>query len=311
MLSKTSGSALLSALFLMTLIAIAATAMSTRLQMDIYRTRLVIQSDELSLASQAVGFWAMSNLLHPRKKQSAIDNEGKLLDFPLKLKKIYPGVVIQGSLYDLQARFNINNLQNKSFTLTFFNLLKQRNSKVEDKILRSIVKATENWVSPYQMGRGHDELMAYYTHQAPPYLPGYQPMQNISEFRMVAGVTPAIYQAVLPLLTALPTVTGVNLNTVSKPVLSILGNGFSDEQMNAILEFRLEKGEFDQQDLITIINKYNFPPEQVTLESEYFLSVATVSTSDLLLKKYTVFHRTKDRKNGYAVSILSETLNGA
>ena len=56
------GSALLSALFIMTLVAICATAMSMRLQLDIYRTRLTLDSDKLYLASQAVTFWAMDIL---------------------------------------------------------------------------------------------------------------------------------------------------------------------------------------------------------------------------------------------------------
>ena len=57
-----NGSALLSALFIMTLIAIAATAMSTRLQLDIYQTRMTINSDKLYLASDVVKFWAMEQL---------------------------------------------------------------------------------------------------------------------------------------------------------------------------------------------------------------------------------------------------------
>ncbi|MFZ4077782.1 MAG: type II secretion system minor pseudopilin GspK, partial [Legionellaceae bacterium] len=55
---SSKGSALISALFLMTLVAIGATAMSSRLQLDIYRTRLILTSDALSLASEAVTFWA-------------------------------------------------------------------------------------------------------------------------------------------------------------------------------------------------------------------------------------------------------------
>jgi general secretion pathway protein K len=51
---KDPGGALLTALFIMTLVAIVATAMSTRLQLDIYRTRLIVTYDKLYLASQAI-----------------------------------------------------------------------------------------------------------------------------------------------------------------------------------------------------------------------------------------------------------------
>ena len=53
------GSALLTALFIMTLVAIVATAMSTKLQVDIYRTRLTLTHDKLYLASQGVAVWAL------------------------------------------------------------------------------------------------------------------------------------------------------------------------------------------------------------------------------------------------------------
>lgn len=62
------GGALLTALFIMTLVAIVATAMSIRLQTDIYRTRLVLTHDKLYLASQAVTFWALGELRDGKQK---------------------------------------------------------------------------------------------------------------------------------------------------------------------------------------------------------------------------------------------------
>ncbi len=306
---KAYGSALLSALFLMTLVAIAATAMSTRLQLDIYRTRLFIQSDKLALASQAVGFWAMASLANPKTKLVLLGNEGRVLDYPKSLKSIYPDVSIQGSIYDLQARFNLNNLQNKLFQPVFLRLLANNVKKADMKTLKLIVNATENWVSPYQPARGQDDLMTYYYQQKPPYLPGYQPMLSVSEFRIVAGVNAGIYQALLPMLSALPTVTPINLNTASIPVLKALGNGLTNEQVEAIMGMRLDHGQLEPKDLPLITSKYTIPAEQISIQSDYYLSVATVTSPDLMLKHYTVLHRVKDRTGGYTISVLTETLN--
>ncbi len=306
---KANGSALLSALFLMTLVAIAATAMSTRLQLDIYRTRLFIQSDRLALASQAVGFWAMARLSDPQKKLLLLGDKGRVLDYPTSLKSLYPGVSLQGSVYDLQARFNLNNLTNKAFQPILLRLLMNNVNKTDMKTLKFIVGATENWVSPYQLDRGQDALMTYYSQQKPPYLPGYQPMLSVSEFRTVAGVSADIYQSLLPLLTALPTVTMINLNTASMPVLRALGNGLTREQAEAIIELRLEKEQLDSGDLQLIANKYAIPIQQISIQSEYYLSEAIVKSSDLMLKHYMVLHRVKDRTGTYTISILSETLN--
>ncbi|WP_269570247.1 type II secretion system protein GspK [Legionella tunisiensis] len=127
---KKEGSALISALFIMTLVAIAATAMSTRLQLDIYRTRLTINSDKLYLASQALSFWAMDELTHKKKAPFLVgDTYGKVASFPTKLQRLYPEALIEGGLYDLQARFNLNNLTDKNIRLSFYNYLNRYHHK--------------------------------------------------------------------------------------------------------------------------------------------------------------------------------------
>jgi general secretion pathway protein K len=60
-----NGSALISALFIMTLIAIAATAMTLRLQLDIYRTRLLLTTNKQHYAAQFATFWAIDTLKNP------------------------------------------------------------------------------------------------------------------------------------------------------------------------------------------------------------------------------------------------------
>lgn len=78
--SKQTGSALISALFIMTMVAIAATAMSSRLQLDINRVRLGILSDKLYLASQAVSFWSL-NQLSMKKTIQVVTAQEKFLSF--------------------------------------------------------------------------------------------------------------------------------------------------------------------------------------------------------------------------------------
>ena len=306
---KHNGSALLSSLFMMTLVAIAATAMSTRLQLDIYRTKLSIQSDKLYLASQAVGFWAMDRLLTLKTGLVLKDEWGRVLDYPKSLQTIYPQLKIEGHLYDLQARFNLNNLKNKSLQPLFLRLLTNNLANTEFKTLTYIVSAVENWVSHYRPESGQDQWLTYYSAQKPPYLPGYQPMQSVSEFRTVAGVTARIYQTMLPMITALPTQTPININTASKALLMILGGGLTESQVETLLELRREKGLFVEKDLLLVEEKFKIPVDQISVQSEYYLSVASVQTSDIALKCYTVIRRTKERTGNISVHMISETLN--
>ena len=305
------GSALISALFIMTLIAIAATAMSTRLRLDIYRTQLSINSDKLYLASQAVTFWAFDQLSVKDLRFAAQDDRGKILDYPKKFESIYPNMILKGELFDLQARFNLNNLQDKKYQTFFYNLLENRLPKSDTIEPRDIVEAIIHWISPYQPDAGRNRYFSYYMTRKPPYYPGYQPMQHVSELRSVFGVTPSIYKMLMPELTTLPEVTPLNINTGSKTMLQALGSGMTESQIEEILHARGKKGIKDLAKISPILQALNIPKELITLESTYFLSIANAWGGDMHLTVYTVIKRFKNKKGEILISVVRQQLNTA
>lgn len=305
---KQKGSALLSALFIMVLVAIAASAMSIRLQIDIHRTRISLTSDRVYLASQAVTFWAMDILSHKTQFVSQ-DAHGKLLNFPRSLQTMYPHFKIEGELYDLQARFNLNNLQDASFQSMFLALLEEL--LVNDKTLqlKKIVQATVYWISPYHPGDGHSEELDYYMHQDPSYIPSYQTMVNSSEWRLVRGVNEHVYQTLLPYITVLPEPTPINLNTAPPSLLKTLGHGLNESQLSELLEAKGEHGIKDLKDITVLTQKLDIPYKQITLTSQYFLCVAMVHAPDLTLTKYTLLKKNPNKTEAVKVTILQESLN--
>ena len=309
MLPNLKGSALISALFIMTLIAIAATAMSSRLQLDIYRTRISISSDKLKLASKAVTFWAFSEVAKNKSIFSAKNDYGKIFDFPERFSKIYPGVTISGELYDLQALFNLNNLKDYKYPKQFILLLENSMPRSNIAQQRALLDNLVYWISPYKPGRGHDEYLKYYSSQLPPLIPSFQPMQSISELRLVRGFSKKVYKKLQPLVTALPKTTPININTAPKIILSTLGNGLNEIDINKIYDARGKSGISDLNDLTILIKELNIPNDQVTIESNYYLSIANASTSELNLKVYTIISRSKDAKGNMAVGIVSESIN--
>lgn len=303
------GSALISALFIMTLVAIAATAMSSRLQLDIYRTRMTLLSDTLYLASEQVTFWAMSELANPRNHFAVTDKSGNLMVFPPKLKSSYPLFETSGELYDLQARFNLNNLTNKIYYPVFSKLLENPDLKLSPQLRTTILDATVQWISPWQPGRGKDTLLSYYQKQSPPYIPGFQQFQSPSEWRLIQGVNAHTYQQMSELITALPENTPININTAPKNLLKALGHGLSDDQVNELITARGEKGISDMRKITEILQKLGIRSEQLTLESQYFLSVATVTHMDLNLTTFSIIKRSRDRQGKIILSLVSEQLN--
>ncbi len=309
MVGKYRGSALITALFIMTLVAIAATAMSTRLQLDIYRTRLTLTSDKLYLASQGVTFWAM-NLLSKKSIYQLLDEQtGKIADYPAKLQEAYPGVISKGALYDMQALFNLNSLLDPKSHLLFYNLLKnvlKSNSSTDQKrLIRSIYQ----WIIPYQPGHGQDKELNFYLNQKPAYLPGYQPLKSTSELRIIQGINTNKYQALLPFITVLPEKTLININTAPKIILMSLGDGLSETEVDEIIQERSKKIKH-LNDISPLLQKLDIPTDQITIESHYFLSVATVSLDNLNLTTYTILKRGENNKiTPPSISIVSEHLN--
>ena len=301
------GSALISALFIMTLVAIAATAMSTRLQLDIYRTQLTIVTDKLYLASQAVSYWALGELANSENHFTTSGDYGKVLDFPTKLRSLYPDTTIKGSLYDLQSCFNLNNVSDPKYQLAFINLLKNT-TKLNPKQRITLATTLQHWLTPYQLGQDNT-LFTYYLKQKPPYYPAQQLMKNVSEFRLLEGVDSKLYRSLFAYITALPEVTPVNLNTATKPLLMTLGYGLNEAQVNELLKTRGKKGIVDLKKVNPLLQKLAIRSEQVTIDSQYFMSVADIATADLNLTIYVTIKRSKDNKGNITVSILNESFN--
>jgi general secretion pathway protein K len=318
MASRYRGSALLSALFIMTLVAIAATAMSVRLQQDIHRTRLVFATDKLYLASQAVTFWAMGVLHKPVEKLRVHS-----FDYPKNKRHDYPDIETTGHLEDLEGRFNLNQLvtlkqqpsnpdettKKKQANQAFFLSLLKNVLGDQPGNLQVIVAATDLWVNEKPTGEGEDPFSATYLQQNPPYFAGFQPMTSVSEFRLVQGVSEQIYQSLRPYLAALPPPTRININTASLPVLMSLGAGLSESEARSIINARGKKGFKDLNEAMPLLKELNILPEQITLESTYFLSIAKTRTHDQELLHYTLFKRFKNTRGEILVSILHDSLN--
>lgn len=302
------GSALISALFIMTLIAIAATAMSLRLHMDIHRTQLTIKSDKLKLASEAVSFWAMDVLSDKKNHLRKADKQGKVLIFPATLKNIYPGATVEGSLFDLQARYNLNNVSDKRFVQGFISLLKNR-ANLRSKESYALAFTLRDWLNPYQPGSNSTIHLKYYEKQKPPYLPAFQMMESASEFRLLEGVTQPIYAALIDYVTALPELTPININTAPNEVLATLGGGLKQEQIDELISQRGDTGIQKMDKIGPFLEKLQIRSEFITLESKYYMSVAKVQIDDLQLVKYTFLRRYKNRKGDITVSVLRESLN--
>lgn len=305
-----TGSALLTALFIITLIAIIATAIGVRIRNDIQTTQLIETTDRLYLASQAVGIWAMDRLHDPKQELGKTNKTGAILSFPTNLQHIYPSITISGKLYDLQGRFNLNTIADAQYRPIFYALLGNLHIGTTASERKELTDSVVYWITPPKITSTQDEWQDKYAKQKPTYFPSHMPMYHPSEIRLVYGFSAQYYQKLVPYIATLPEATPININTAPKLILSALSNGISDADLDHILQVRKSKPYKSPQELTPIIEKYHIPQELLTAESHYFLAVATVRAKDLSMQTYVVLKRIRDEESGvWKVNILTQSIN--
>lgn len=301
------GGALLTALFIMTLVAIASTAISLEISRSIYRTQLVIAGDQLQLTSQYIYYWAMSELsskpLTPLKAGDSL-----LVRWPNRLNPQNSSIHITAQIHDLQGRFNLNQLVNKSARPSFSRLL-QDTTNINQVKAKFLADATHAWLSPYTLDKGLTHYDEYYHAQASPYNTAHLLFSNTSEFRLVKGVTAAIYRAITPYVTSLPPDTPLNINTASPPVLATLNNGLiTQAQLKRILKARGKQGFKNSTEVNRLLAELNIKENLVTLKSDYFLCLIYLTYGDLNLNEQVILKRTPDIKNKGSIHVSIESI---
>lgn len=305
---KFKGSALLTALFIMTLVAIVATAMSAKIQLNIYHEKTTIAHDKVYLASQAVTFWAVNELSNKKNNFMHATDQGMVSQYSQDKGSNANAPHVSGALYDLQSRYNLNNLSNKKLVIGFVNLLSTTTPKLNDSAKIQLALAVNNWLSPYELSQGKDAYLSYYMSQKPPFYPSHQLMACKTELRLVKNIDRSTYLALEPYVTALPEITTININTAPLAVLKSLSTVKNDDHFDDLISAR-KKGIKNVSKIAEVLKKLNIAHDQITLESSYFLSVADVSSENLHLTVYTVFKKSKDPKGKTSVTVLRESFN--
>lgn len=304
------GSALLTALFIMTLVAILTTGLSKRNQTDIQRTRTIIGADQLKLASDAATFWAMDRLADPKQILTQMGPQHQVLTLPKSLQSITPGIKIYADLFDLQGKLNINSLYDDDYEAIALGLLSELQIGASGFERKDLMASLKYWLLPANSEQSnHDSWSDKYAKQKPPYLPAHMPMNNPSELRLVYGFSARRYQKMAPFISALPEATPINVNTASKTLLLALATGIKDSDVNNLINQRQQKPYKDLNVLNPLLQKYHIQSIVLTTESRYFLLITTATDEKLTIQFYTVLTRFKDKSGLWQLKILSQSIN--
>ncbi|WP_317932529.1 type II secretion system minor pseudopilin GspK [Halioxenophilus sp. WMMB6] len=229
---------------------------------------------------------------------------------------------MQGQLTDAQSKFDVNRLavtvnqQNKGPTSfdrftedqrRFLRLLQALDDENPMSLTDAIelLEAIVDWIDAddTNFGFGGAESL-YYQRYEPPIKPPNGPLVSITELRLVKGMTPEIFDALAPFITALPEGGGLNVNTANVMLLRTI-NLPADLTPLALAdaeEIELQRGGLGYQDIAefsaslppALTSRGDLSTDGLTVDSGYFVLSTQVEVGRQRRSLLSLLHREDD-----------------
>ncbi len=271
-LSQPKGVALLTALLIVALATIAATALLQQHYLHIRRSANVLQGEQAEAYALGAEAWARQ-ILHRDLQRNQYDALNE--DWAFKLPPtVVEGGAVQGELEDLQGRFNLNTLVQPDGAPNEVALAAVRRLLDALELPPELAAQAVDWIDTDQnptIPGGAEDLD--YLRLQPPYRCANRPFVSPSELRLLLSMTEEAYQQLLPYVTTLPGVTKVNINTTRVPLLLALSSELSQQQAETLLETAKKQGIKNLQALLAQDSLANMKIDTQLLgvDSQYFL----------------------------------------
>lgn len=308
---KQRGVALITAMLIAALVTVAAVAMASRQTLDMRRTGNMLEADQAYLYALGMEELAAQVLVKDKNDTGDIDTLVEQWATPLPPTTVEGGV-ISGSLVDMQARFNLNNIVDSA------NNNQQRPNQDQVRIFQAILQQVsqaneEILISPFMANRVVDwidtnlntsadgaEDLEYLSAEIP-YRAANQFMASPTELGAILELTPQAVDALMPLVSALPIPTTININTAPAEILMTLHEDLTDSIAGTLVEYRKDtpfesKTDFEKK-LQDLLNDANFRIDEklYDIKSDYFLVSVDATIGRTNLHMYSLLERRNDK----------------
>ncbi|NOZ51568.1 MAG: type II secretion system minor pseudopilin GspK [Gammaproteobacteria bacterium] len=251
---RQQGIALVTALFIFSLVTIAAIAMAERQVLDIRRTENLLHYDQAYMYALGAEAWAGQLLLKDPDKK--VDHYGELPEEPLVVP--VDGGSIVGYIRDATARFPVNNLIDdkgkksevyvNAFQRFFNDVVSGGKCGEQESFNPDLASVLLDWLDKNETPSvGGAEDPAYLSHELP-YRTANHRVASISELRSLSGIIAEEYNCLVvstgdspPLVNAIPAAdVAINVNTAFPEVLQSLHNLVDAAVVSNLMEVRSE-----------------------------------------------------------------------
>ncbi|HAU91061.1 MAG TPA: general secretion pathway protein GspK [Alteromonas sp.] len=307
---KQRGAALLIVLMVVALVAILASEMGARLQLQVQRASNIKSSNQAYWYAKSAEEYARMSLVTLMKETG----DKITLNQPWAQEFEYPMEEggIRVNLEDMQSCFNINALPNANQTNVngqqpteamnaFARLLQLTNEEIPSFTVDTVRDSLADWLDSDDRMRIYGAEDSEYASRAFPYLAANGQMSSQSELRLINGVEAEWLEELLPQVCVIPDNDQlvINVNTLSEeraPVLAAL-TGLSLSQASSIIAARPLDG---WDDVNTFLAEPDIAALNLQAEQTQWFSVTT---------EYFILH-TKSRYNE-ATFAMTTVLNAA
>lgn len=296
-MKRPRGIALITALLVVAIATLAATALLSSTSIAIHRAAALRDSEQAWWVARGVEAWVLGILENDRKETGNVDGLGEDWAQPVDYLPVDQGYV-RGNVVDLHRCFNLNNLvlakpPSDEYRRQLERLIATLPS--EFQVPPGLTLAIVDWADPDDKpgfpGGAEDNI---YLGLDLPYRAANRPFTVVSELLAVHGMTPKVYAALRErnLVCALPEATKVNLNTADEAVLRSLSATAPDE--TRLRQFLEQRADQPAQTAAQAITEAGLPADVqafVTVASTYFQIQGEVFVGSSRVALYSLIRR--------------------
>ena len=310
--SQSRGVALITAMLVVALATVLATALLSQLFMDTRRTENILNNEQAYLYAVSAEKIA-GNLLLEDQKNSPYDSLDEIWAAQAPPFPVEGGQVLV-SMEDLQGRFNLNNLSKSLNSAGQQNAIKTfKRLLTQLQIPPTLSDAVVDWLdadleTTIPNGAEDDYYMSLIT----PYRAANTLISSPSELRLIKGFndkvseTETAYQRIIKFVSALPIVTDINVNTAPAEVLISASDSIEAADAASIIKYRglsiIEPGtpyktldDFKKY-MQDTLNKENFNTAGLSIKTQYFLLQSYAQIGRGHSRLFSILNRQDDGK---------------
>lgn len=279
------GVALITAVLVVAIASIIATAMMKRQNFDTQRTANIIYRDQAIAYALGAEHWAGIEL----SKDANQNNYDYLKEnWAYELPPLpIDGGYITGQLQDLQGRFNLNSVLDPLQAERFTRLCQAIN------VDPGFIPALQDWIDDDTEERVNGAEDESYTLLNPPYRAANRDLADISELLLVKGVSVQDYNVLMFYVSALPGGVEINVNTASPLLLQSLTYDVNPLEIERMVAVRDDNPYKDVDNFVEekIFAGKEIKEDYLTVSSQYFLLTANVMLGNAPLTLQSVLYR--------------------